>query len=331
MSRSLELARCGLGKTSPNPPVGSIILDAEGKEIGSGFHQQAGGPHAEIEALRSADESVQGGTIVVTLEPCSTTGRTGPCVEAIREAGLSTLVFGTADPNPHHRGRGLDRLRDAGLEVIGPVLEEECRHLIRFFAHRMETGRPYVIGKTGMTLDGRIQPVAGSSSPWITSPEARQDVQRLRSEVDAILIGGETLRQDDPRLTLRGEYATGRSQPWRVIRTRSGDLPQEAQVFTDEHGDRTLVFQDRSWSEILEDLASRGCSAVLLECGGRLMEDAFASEIVDEVCVYVAPTIGGGERRFVEGLGFAAKLGSMKVTSIGPDLRIQAPVQKSKP
>jgi len=323
MQLALEEGRKGLGMTSPNPPVGAVIV-RDGVLLGAGHHEKAGGPHAEIQALRATEgQALTGATIYVTLEPCSTTGRTPPCVEALIASGIKRVVVGTVDPNPRHAGAGFAALRGAGLEVRAGVLEEECDHLIRFFRKHILTGRPYVIAKTGMTLDGRITPIPGSSQ-WITGELARADVQRLRAEVDAILVGGDTVRKDNPKLTLRGEHAVGRVQPWRVVMTRSGNLPPDAILFQDEHRDRTLVFHVEQFEPPLVSLGARGVTSVLLECGGRLMAEAFAGRWVDEVVFYLAPTIGGGSRRAVEGEGFRASLRSPEVTWFGPDIRYRA-------
>jgi len=326
MKVAIDEASKGLGKTSPNPPVGAVIV-RDGLLLALGHHETAGGPHAEIQAIRAAGEhELHGATIYVTLEPCSTTGRTPPCVEALVASGIGRVVVGSVDPNPRHAGAGLEQLRSAGIQVTAGVLEEKCDHLIRFFRKHILTGRPYVIAKTGMTLDGRITPIPGAS-PWITGESAREDVQRLRREVDAILVGGETVRKDNPKLTLRGEHAVGRVQPWRVVMTRSGKLPPDAILFQDEHKDRTLVFHVEQFEPPLASLGSRGVTSVLLECGGRLMAEAFAGQWVDEVVFYLAPTIGGGSRRAVEGDGFRACLRSPEITWFGPDIRYRALVE----
>ncbi|MFT5469207.1 MAG: diaminohydroxyphosphoribosylaminopyrimidine deaminase [Verrucomicrobiales bacterium] len=354
MKLALEEARLGLGATSPNPPVGAVIVK-DGLFLAKGHHERAGEPHAEVMAIRAsaaAGSDPRGATIYVTLEPCSTTGRTPPCVEAIREAGISRVVIGAVDPNPDHAGRGIEILREAGIEAESGVLEAECANLIRFFAKHIQTGRPYVIAKTGMTLDGRITPPEGGSQ-WITSEESRMDVQRLRSEVDAILIGGETLRRDNPRLTLRGEFAgRSRPQPLRIVVTQNGQLPKESLVFTDEHLDRTRVFHvehpeaefaeiptieprnaeiitnpARDLDHVLLQLGESGVTSVLLECGGRLMGHAFEQQIVDEIQFYVAPLIGGGNRRAVEGEDFRCELVDPKWEAVGSDLRVTAAIR----
>lgn len=326
--------------TSPNPPVGAVIVKG-GKILATGYHRRAGSPHAEIEAIRSlrraagsaraATARLRGATIYITLEPCSTEGRTPPCTEALAEAGLRRVVFGTRDPNPGHAGRATRLLRARGIEVVPGVLEAECRHTIRVFSKFILTGRPYVIAKSALTLDGRITGAPGEG-PWITGPEARRDVQSLRAEVDAILIGGATLRADDPRLTLRGEFArSGRPQPWRIVVSRGGRLPRASRLFTDRHRERTLVFRKQSLSQVLRDLGRRGITSVLFETGGDLMGQAFKQKLVDEVCFYLAPRIGGGKIRAVAGDGFSCRLVDLRLSTVGQDIKVRGiPVYSNK-
>jgi diaminohydroxyphosphoribosylaminopyrimidine deaminase/5-amino-6-(5-phosphoribosylamino)uracil reductase len=246
-------------------------------------------------------------------------------VEALIEARLRRIVVGSTDPNPRHAGNGLEVLRRAGLEVESGVLAPACDDLIRYFRKHILTGRPFVVAKTGMTLDGRITPVPGGSR-WITGEAARLDVQRLRGEVDAILVGGETVRKDNPRLTLRGAEALRRAQPMRVVVTRSGELPADAILFTDEHRERTRVFHVEHLEPVLDALGAEGVCSVLLECGGRLSGEAFAKRLVDEVVFYVAPVIGGGPERAVAGEGFRARLSAPEIVWFGADLRYRAAV-----
>lgn len=209
----LEAAR-GLGKTSPNPAVGAVIV-SDNRIIGRGFHQAAGMPHAEIEALNSLKrQSPQGATLYVTLEPCSTWGRTPPCVDAIIQAGLARVVLGATDPNPAHCGRAVQLLRKARIQVQTGILSEACNLLNPGFNKWITTGLPYVIAKAGMSLDARLTRPPGEGQ-WITSPAARAKARQLRSTVDAILIGSGTLRADNPRLTVRD--VPGARQPWRVV------------------------------------------------------------------------------------------------------------------
>ncbi len=324
MRHALDEGRRGVGLTSPNPPVGAVIVIEKegmirggnrltGEIIGRGWHRRAGGPHAEIEALRDAAENgrdVRGATIYITLEPCSTQGRTGPCTEALAAAGLRRVVWGARDPNPQHAGRAEALLREAGLEVTTGVLELECSGLIRPFAKWVTTGMPYVIAKAAQSLDGRLTRPPGESQ-WLTSEAARAHGRSLRREVDAVLVGAETVRQDNPRLTFRpgdANHATGpqppkdeefhaaeaaRPQPWRVVLSRSGRLPAGAHLLTDEHKDRTLVLPGPDLPSALRELAGRGIVSVLIEGGGDVLNQAFQHRLVDEVQWYVAARLCG--------------------------------------
>ena len=336
MRAALREAARGVGQTSPNPAVGAVIVRG-GRVITRGFHQRAGLPHAEIEALRMLKNPVlaRWATIFVTLEPCSTHGRTPPCVEAIIRAGFARVVIGTVDPNPAHAGRGVGLLRAAGIAVTCGVLENECRELNAGFNQWIVTRMPLVIAKAGMSLDGRLTRPPGEGQ-WLTSAASRADAMRLRAQVDAILIGAQTLRSDNPRLTIRG--VTGARQPWRVIVTRSGDLPKDAHVFTDAHRDRTLVFRGKSLRAVLRELGRREITSVLLEGGGRVLGEAFDRRLVDRVQFYVAPLLCGGPVPAVGGRGVGATveaplLRNPRYDRIGSDLRLTAeveyPVKKS--
>lgn len=330
MRLALAEARKGLGKTSPNPAVGAVVV-RNGVLLGKGWHRRAGKPHAEIEALRSLPKGVsaQGATLYVTLEPCSTHGRTPPCVEAILQAGFARVVVGTTDPNPAHVGKGLEILRQAGVVVTENVLENDCRDLNEAFNHWITTGRPLVIAKSAMSLDGRISRPPGES-PWLTSAAARRLGHRLRAQVDAILVGAGTVRTDNPRLTVRGhgKRAAGR-QPWRIVLSRSGDLPRDAAVFTDEWKERTLVFSDLN--EALHDLGRRQATSVLIEGGGELIGSALDRGLVDRIFFFYAPILVGGNVSATggEGVGASAEAWLLeKVTyeKIGPDLLCKARV-----
>lgn len=331
MRLAIAEGRKGLGLTFPNPPVGAVITD--GREIfGRGWHQKAGEAHAEVNAIRDVIErhgeaALRGKTIYVSLEPCSTEGRTPPCVNAILQAGFARVVIGCRDPNPAHAGSGISILNYEGVEVKSSVCEDEAKRLIRFFAKHITTGRPYVIAKTAMTLDGRttLPPEMGQ---WISSPQSREDVQRLRRQIDAILVGGETLRVDNPKLTLRGEYAEGREQPLRVVLTAEKNLPEEHHLFTDEYSDRTEVHYGASLSKTLDKLGARGITSVLLESGGRLFSHGIANDLIDEAVFYIAPIIGGGSKRVMPGDGAMANLEDMFITRVGPDLKVSGLITK---
>jgi diaminohydroxyphosphoribosylaminopyrimidine deaminase/5-amino-6-(5-phosphoribosylamino)uracil reductase len=327
MRLALAQARKGLGRTSPNPAVGAILV-AEEKVIARGYHHQAGKPHAEIEALKKS-AAPEGATLYVTLEPCSTHGRTGPCTEAVIAAGIKRVVIGAVDPNPAHAGRGVDLLRNAGIEVATGVLEKECAELNRAFNKWVVTKLPYVVAKAGLTLDGRLTLPPGEGQ-WITNPASRADAHRIRAGVDAILIGAETLRVDNPKLTVRGVGAA--KQPLRVVLTRSGNLPADAHLFTDEFKDRTLVFQNQSLSEVLRELGAREITSVLIEGGGEILGQAFDQRLVDEVVFYFAPIIAGGPT-VIGGLGARESAASIRLENplykrIGGDIRVSGRVQK---
>ena len=338
MRAALTEARHGFGRTSPNPAVGAVIVrsDAAGSPqiVGSGWHRQAGLPHAEIEALRSlaSPTLAVGATLYVTLEPCSTHGRTPPCSEAILNAGIRRVVIGTLDPNPAHAGRAVGILQDAGVEVRCGVLEDECRRLNLAFNKWIVSRMPWVIAKAGFSLDGRITRPADAPR-WITNEASRTDSHRLRAQVDAILIGGETLRTDNPQLTVRGLPPGGEpKQPWRVIVSRSGNLPPDATVFTDEHRDRTLVFAGRTLRSVLEELGQREVTSVLIEGGMRTLGEAFDERLMDQVCFYVAPLLLGGPKLVTGGVGIGETLEAPRISNpryerFGDDLRLMGEVE----
>ena len=312
MQRALALARRGEGLTRPNPPVGAVVVKG-GRVVGEGWHRKAGGPHAEVHALRAAGARARGATLYVTLEPCSTFGRTPPCTDAVLAAGIARVVVATADPNPKHAGRGLRLLARRGLAMTSGICAAEARALIEPFALRMLTRRPFVTLKLGVTLDGRIADRRGKSK-WITGPAARRHVQALRRRVDAILVGAGTVRADDPQLTPRP--AAGR-RPLRVVVSQSGRLPARARLFTDERAADTVVYVPAgvpvprlgaatvvavrgprvSLPGVLKDLARRGVMHVLCEGGGELAAALLRAGLVDELQWIVAPRLLGATGR----------------------------------
>jgi diaminohydroxyphosphoribosylaminopyrimidine deaminase/5-amino-6-(5-phosphoribosylamino)uracil reductase len=333
MRAALDEGRKGIGFTSPNPAVGAVIVK-NGELIGRGWHRRAGEPHAEIEAIRSLGdpELAQGATIYVTLEPCSTHGRTPPCTEAILQAGFSRVVVGAVDPNPHHVGKGLELLRARGVEVTSGVLADECLQMNRAFNKWIVTRSPWVIAKAGMSLDGRIARPPGEGQ-WLTSEASRQDAMRLRMSVDAILVGANTLRADNPRLTIRGlPEAKQKPQPWRIVLTRGENpLPKDAHLFTDEHRDRTLIYTGQPLEAVFADLGAKQVTSVLIEGGMRVLGEAFDKQLVDEVCFYVAPLLCGGPLMAVGGEGVGASSAAPRIvdpeyTRIGSDLRLSGRV-----
>jgi len=322
MREALQLAARGAGRTRPNPAVG-CVLTRQGKVIGRGWHRRAGAPHAEIEALRSlkTPKLARGATAYVTLEPCSTHGRTPPCLTALIEAGISRVVIGTIDPNPAHRGRALRLLRRAGIRVTSGVLSAECAALNPEFHHFMSTGLPWVIAKCGMSLDGRLTRPAGEGQ-WITSPAARRDAMKLRGRVDAILVGAATVRADDPALTVRG--LPGAAQPWRVVWAPRREPPAKARLFHDEAKDRTLVLTHRILRSALRSLGQRGVQSLLVEGGGHTLGKLFDARLVNEFIFYIAPMLSGGKVVAIAGRGTSRSIRIADATwqRIGPDLRV---------
>ena len=321
MHAALREAHKGLGHTSPNPAVGAVLVVAN-RVVARGHHRGPGKPHAEVECLAKCKRKVPAdATLFVTLEPCSTTGRTGPCTEAIMRSGVRNVVVGCIDVNPRHQGRGVTLLQQAGLNVRAGVLSAECARLNEHFNKWVVTGRPFVIAKCGMSLDGRL--TRPSAEPqWLTSAAARRHAHLLRSRVDAILIGAETLRQDDPRLTLRN--TSGGRQPLRVVLTRTGKLPRQAQVFRDRFRDRTVVYK-KSLPAVLADLGRREITSVLIEGGGEILGQALDERLIDKVQIYVASLLTGGPVAAFAGKGCAssseaARLERIWFAEIGGDV-----------
>jgi diaminohydroxyphosphoribosylaminopyrimidine deaminase/5-amino-6-(5-phosphoribosylamino)uracil reductase len=289
MHRAIELSACGLGTTSPNPVVGAVILDRDGQVVGEGFHERAGGPHAEVVALAGAGPRARGGTAVVTLEPCRTTGRTPPCVQALRDAGVVRVRYAVADPTT--AGGGGEELSAAGVDVVAGVLAEAAARVNESWLHAVRHGRPFVVWKSATTLDGRVAAADGSSR-WITGPEARADVHRLRSQLDAVVVGSGTALLDDPQLTVRD--GTGRAagrQPLRVVLDRRGRVPVTARVRDDAAP--SLVVHEPEPAAALAVLFDRGIRSVLLEGGPQLSAAFFAAGLVDKAICYIAPALLG--------------------------------------
>jgi diaminohydroxyphosphoribosylaminopyrimidine deaminase/5-amino-6-(5-phosphoribosylamino)uracil reductase len=318
MRLALREARRGVGRTSPNPAVGAVIVSARGRLLARGWHRAAGCPHAEIAALRrlARPSLARGATLYVTLEPCSTHGRTPLCVDAIIAARFARVVVGAVDANPAHAGRGLKLLRKAGIEVVSGILGAEAAELNRAFNKWILTGLPYVIAKCALSLDGRIARRPGEEQ-WLSGERSRADGHRLRAQVDAILIGAGTLRADNPRLTVRG--VRGARQPWRVVLTRRGDLPASAHLFTDGHRDRTLVYKRRSLASVLRDLGRRQVTSVLIEGGADILGQAFARGLVDRVHFYLTPLLLGGPKLAIPARA-ARKIANAHYRRIGDDL-----------
>ncbi len=328
MRQALRLARKGWGRTSPNPMVGAVLV-RDNAVVGQGWHAMAGGPHAEVVAIRDAGEAAAGATLYVTLEPCSTQGRTPPCVDAILAAGIRRVVIGTCDPNPAHAGRAVATLREAGIEVVMDVEQAACQALNEAFFCWIRHRRPYVILKMAMTLDGKIATRTGESQ-WITGPVARRHVQRLRQWADAVLVGAETVRRDNPQLLVRSPRSWPR-QPLRLVASRSGDLGDAPHVLTDGRAETRVVRADSpdAWRALLGELGARQITALLVEGGGQLAGELLAAGCVDKVAFFIAPRLlGGADSRPVTAgpspahLADAAQLSHMQTRRLGADLLV---------
>ncbi|MDU0293613.1 bifunctional diaminohydroxyphosphoribosylaminopyrimidine deaminase/5-amino-6-(5-phosphoribosylamino)uracil reductase RibD [Saccharothrix longispora] len=327
MARAIAASERVRGTTSPNPPVGCVLLDAGGAVVGEGATRPPGRAHAEVVALAQAGERARGGTAVVTLEPCAHQGRTPPCANALLDAGVARVVHAVADPNPRAAG-GADVLRAAGVEVVGGVLAREvARGPLRAWLHFARTGRPHVTWKYAATLDGRVAAADGTSR-WISSPESRAEVHELRTRVDAVVVGTGTVRTDDPRLTARGPDGVqyGGRQPLRVV-VGTSDLPPGARVLDDEA--ETVHLRTHDPDVVLAELAARGVVDVLLE-GGPTLAGAFAGAgRVDRVLAYLAPKFLGDGPPALRDAGVSTVTDAVglvveQVSMCGPDVRVSA-------
>lgn len=351
MRRALALGRRGEGRTRPNPPVGAVIV-RDGRVIGEGWHRRAGGPHAEIEALaRLPPDQTSGATLYVTLEPCSTQGRTPPCTEAILRSGIARVVVSAVDPNPKHRGRGLRLLARHGVAVTRGVSRREGEALLAPFAKWVTSGRPYLTLKMGMTLDGRIADHQHQSR-WITGPAARCEVRQLRRRVDAILVGAHTAVRDNPSLRWSARAALN---PKRILLDARGQLALDDKVFTDGQSENTIVVATsgisserraaieatgaRLWTcgrgarvnlrLLLARAGKEGLLHVLCEGGGELAAQLVREGLVDDYWFYVAPLfLGGGGVPVLGGAGWTLADGPpLQITDVrrvGQDVLIRA-------
>jgi diaminohydroxyphosphoribosylaminopyrimidine deaminase/5-amino-6-(5-phosphoribosylamino)uracil reductase len=358
MRRALALAAMGRGRVSPNPLVGCVLVAQDGAVVGEGWHAQVGGPHAEVEALASAGEAARGATAFVTLEPCDHHGRTGPCTDALIEAGVARVVVAVMDPDPRVAGRGIAKLRSAGIAVEVGLLADEAEAINEPYLTSRRTKRPFVLYKTAMSLDGKIA-VRSGRSRWITSEASRERVQRWRDEFDAVAVGVNTVLLDDPALTARFE---GARTPVKVVFDSVARTPPGSRLFdpgpdgaaarvlvyvTEEAPrSRTAALEDRGatvvavagargrprLADAMSDLMSREVASLLLEGGGTLAWDFFAERVVDRVAWFIAPKLLGGTAAGpLAGAGVASipeafTLEDMRTEVIGPDLLVTARV-----
>jgi diaminohydroxyphosphoribosylaminopyrimidine deaminase/5-amino-6-(5-phosphoribosylamino)uracil reductase len=352
MRVALAEAEKGVGRTSPNPAVGAVVV-RDGSVVARGHHARAGGPHAEVVALRAAGAAARGADLYTTLEPCDHWGKTPPCSIAIARAGVRRVFVGSRDPNPVVNGRGVARLRRAGVEVVTEVLRDACDALNAPWFHFIRTGRPFVTLKAAITLDARIATRTGDSR-WITGPAARREVHRLRDRVDAVLVGAETARVDDPRLTTRLPRGRGRDPVRVVLDSRGRALPRALRLFRGASAAPTLlattvgrpvpgpgveVLRCRAarargavaggvdLHDLLRLLAARGVTHLLVEGGARTHASFLQAGLVDRLMVFVAPKILGGGVPWLEAGGPARMAGALtledvEVRKVGEDLLV---------
>ncbi|MCQ6267090.1 bifunctional diaminohydroxyphosphoribosylaminopyrimidine deaminase/5-amino-6-(5-phosphoribosylamino)uracil reductase RibD [Fictibacillus sp. WQ 8-8] len=359
MRLALDNARAMKGQTDPNPMVGAVIVN-DNRIVGIGSHLKPGEPHAEIHAIRMAGEKTIGGTIYVTLEPCSHHGRTGPCAKAIVKAGLKTVVIASLDPNPLVSGRGVAILKEAGIEVITGVLERESQTMNEVFNKFIVQKRPFVTTKSAVTLDGKISTYT-SDSKWITSEEARTDVHHIRNENMAILVGVNTVIKDDPELSTR--IPNGRN-PIRVILDSTLRIPLESKVVQDGKAESWIFTTERASAEKRKELENAGVSvfvtkspgdqvnpvevvdllgeklisSLMIEGGGAVIASFLQHQLVDKMVVYMAPKLVGGSLAptFLEGTGIekmsdAVELRDLSVEKTGKDFKFTGyPVYQGK-
>jgi diaminohydroxyphosphoribosylaminopyrimidine deaminase/5-amino-6-(5-phosphoribosylamino)uracil reductase len=347
MQRCLELARRAIGRTAPNPMVGAVVVK-NGEIVGEGWHPGAGQPHAEVFALQAAGTAAHDATVYVSLEPCNHYGRTPPCTEALIKAGVKRVVVGMVDPDPRVSGGGIARLKAAGIAVMVGVETNACQRRNEGFVHRVTHQRPFGIWKYAMTLDGKIATTTGQSA-WISSEVSRRLVHQRRAESDAIIVGSNTVRRDNPQLTTHG---LSDREPLRVVLSRSLDLPLEAHLwnvamaptllFTQPHANASMQqsLRDRGVElmtldpltpdAVMQNLYERGCSQVLWECGGQLAAEVLKARSAQKVMAFIAPKIIGGRAApspvgdlGLEHMMAALKLDRVTVQTIESDILIE--------
>ena len=323
MRKALELAKRAGDGARPNPRVGAVVVKG-GKVLGEGFHRKAGQPHAEALALQQAGVRAKGADLYVTMEPCSTHGRTPPCTGAIRRAGIQRVIYGSSDVDPRNAARSERILKKSGIGVVSGILKRECDELNEDYFHWTHTQQPWVILKLAMTLDGSL---AAPGRRWITGVEARAEVQNMRAGCDAILVGAETVRKDNPRLTVRTPRS--RQQPWRAVVTKSGHLPRRAGIFTDTFRDRTVIYRNESWETVLQDLYQRGVRRLLVEGGAKTAAGLIAAGKVNEVALFfAAEALDQGQPRVADWAGWHWKRAG--ASRAGRDLCLRGTLKGAK-
>ena len=357
MRMALDLARKGKGWTTPNPLVGAVIVKG-GRIIGQGYHQKYGQPHAEVNAIASAKEDVTGATLYVTLEPCSHFGKTPPCSDLLIDKNIKRVVVGTLDPNPLVAGKGIERLRNNGIEVVTGVLEEESQKLNEIFIKYIVTKEPFVVMKNAMSLDGKIATVTGESQ-WISGESSRKQVHSLRHELAGIMVGIETIIKDDPQLTSR---TLNSRNPIRIVVDSQLRIPIASKVLTQQDKAKTIVattkrannekldtlkqmgievivikekYERVDLRELMKVIGAKGIDSILLEGGANLNFSALEEGIVDKIQSYIAPKIIGGKeaKTAVEGAGIqllknAFKIDRMTPVMVGEDLFVEGYIVK---
>jgi diaminohydroxyphosphoribosylaminopyrimidine deaminase/5-amino-6-(5-phosphoribosylamino)uracil reductase len=296
MQRAITLSEKGLGKCAPNPIVGAVIIDSAGNVIGEGFHDRMkSNDHAEVVAIKNAGKAATGGTLIVTLEPCNHLGQTGPCTKAIIDAGITTVVFAVTDPNPIAAG-GQVRLQSAGINVVTGVLSDEASYSNRAWLTKIKKSRPYFTWKVATTLDAKLAASDGTSK-WISNEVSRADVQRLRRESDAILVGTNTVVTDNPHLIPRGDFDGFTRNPIRVI-CGGQELPKDAQIFDDKA--QTVVVKSKDLKQLVAKLNELELNQVFVEAGSTFASALMAAGLIDELVIYQAPALLGAGKSFYQ-------------------------------
>lgn len=320
MQRAIALSENGLGCTAPNPIVGAVIVAADGSVIAEGFHDRQSSPdHAEVVALKIAGDRAKGATMYVTLEPCNHTGTTGPCTQAIIDAGIATLVYAVSDPNTVAAG-GAATLTAAGIEVIAGIGTDEATHSNRAWLTKILKGRPFITWKVAATLDGKVAAADGTSK-WITNEASRADVQKVRRSVDAIMVGTQTVIADDPHLIPRDDVKA--TNPLRIV-CGTQELPAGAKVF--DEAASTKVIASKDLKVVAAELLATGANHILLECGPTLATAMLQAGMLDELMIYQGASVLGAGKSFVADLGVttvdsAISLARISTETFGDDVK----------